>query len=179
MKRRLLNLLTALSLLACAAAVALWVRGYSTWDLVHVRAAVRWIHVGSAAGVIKAGTWLVAEHDPDISPAHKTLAPADLRDLLDHYKQTATYRLHTLGFEYMAMGASKPRSHRIVVVPAWFPAAAATVLPAWWLRDRRRRRRRVASGLCPACGYDLRATPGRCPECGRATAGADSAPGRH
>jgi hypothetical protein len=55
---------------------------------------------------------------------------------------------------------------RAITFPLWLPAVVSTVLPAISLY--RRVRRPVATGLCPACGYDLRATPGRCPECGTA-----------
>ncbi|MDB5320159.1 MAG: hypothetical protein JWN40_1790 [Phycisphaerales bacterium] len=53
-----------------------------------------------------------------------------------------------------------------VVVPHWTLAAALAAGPLMSLRRRFVRRRRQSTGLCPVCGYDLRATPGRCPECG-------------
>jgi hypothetical protein len=51
-----------------------------------------------------------------------------------------------------------------VLVPLWFATLLFGALPA--LRLYRRLRRPHPPGLCPACDYDLRATPGRCPECG-------------
>lgn len=68
-----------------------------------------------------------------------------------------------------------------IALPCWMAALACSVLPGWraWAFVRRRRGRRECErrGLCPDCGYDLRATPdaggpllGRCPECGRETA---------
>ena len=58
-----------------------------------------------------------------------------------------------------------------VALPYWalllLSAAAPVARGVVWYRGRRRRR----VGLCPSCGYDLRATPDRCPECGTKAAG--------
>ena len=50
--------------------------------------------------------------------------------------------------------------------PCWLPALLFAAIPAWWLIRKVRRSRRVRLGFCRSCGYDLRATPRRCPECG-------------
>jgi hypothetical protein len=55
-------------------------------------------------------------------------------------------------------------------VPLWLIVALAAALPAGrlvaWGARRRRERRLRREVRCPACGYDLRATPDKCPECG-------------
>ena len=54
-------------------------------------------------------------------------------------------------------------------VPLWAIALLSAVAPALWLARaalRSRQTRRRQAGLCPACGYDLRVSPERCPECG-------------
>ena len=53
-----------------------------------------------------------------------------------------------------------------VSIPWWTLAALFCAAPALALL-RRIRSRRPHPGTCPACGYDLRATPTQCPECGR------------
>jgi hypothetical protein len=51
---------------------------------------------------------------------------------------------------------------------------AITGIASWWLRDQGEWRR--FHGRCVACGYDLRATPRRCPECGQIPPGVSPPP---
>lgn len=55
----------------------------------------------------------------------------------------------------------------------WLAIAVTGILPLIWVASVARSRlaevkarERLGKGICPNCGYDLRATPNRCPECG-------------
>ena len=51
-------------------------------------------------------------------------------------------------------------------IPFWLLTAAFLASPMIAYVQHRKRRKRRTQGLCPACGYDVRATPTVCPECG-------------
>ncbi|HEX4793374.1 MAG TPA: hypothetical protein VH370_06260 [Humisphaera sp.] len=57
---------------------------------------------------------------------------------------------------------------RTLVVSMWVLFLPLLVLPVIWIAAARRTSKRRLLHLCQVCGYDMRATPQRCPECGTA-----------
>jgi hypothetical protein len=70
-----------------------------------------------------------------------------------------------LSFSYWAAPAWLVHA-REYEVPYWFLVLIFAIAPAARVVNVIRRRRRFGAARCRTCGYDLRATPDRCPECG-------------
>jgi len=130
--------------------------------------------VGSVSweGAISRGEIAVVRTSPDASvePSAKWFQLMDPPpDLLANAARVFPGR-QISGFGFLFASRRLPNAVQTValfpmpVVPALLaPLPLAHVL---LIRRRRRRGRRLAAGLCVACGYDLRASPDRCPECG-------------
>jgi hypothetical protein len=182
MAHRLFNLLSAMSLLLFAAVVALWTRSYwvtdgSGWNWEQTPISL-WSDKGRlgvdngpqvTAAVFAHDLWLVKEDEFNLLGRPLLIRISGSEDA--HSKKLEEgVRQHRLNEMHANIASLGP----LPIVPALWsysiphavPAGFAGILPLWSLIKWRRRAKLYAPGLCRACGYDLRATPGRCPECG-------------
>ena len=77
------------------------------------------------------------------------------------------------GLQVQRSTSQQSRSESLnIYVPCWLVTAVlGAALAGAALRQSRKGRHREAADRCIRCGYDLRATPGRCPECGQLATG--------
>ena len=172
MKRRLFNLASVASLLLCIAIVAWWVRSYRTQD------SVAWFDItvdgpqawsdktwgaNSYCGVVafyrsEGSAWRQGRDETTgrrlAWQGHPVLTPSQVWFPMRIGPRRYEYRAAQAADKYVGFD-----------VPHWLFAGIASIVP--FLRSGRflhEYRRPV--GSCRFCGYDLRATPDRCPECG-------------
>ncbi len=184
MKRRLFTLAAAFSLVLSIATVVLWVRSYSLasyaeWEHL-AKSEAWWWRLHSAGGGISYQYAKEVYYRSGITPDHSNAFKlSEFQDEPSRDEQLFfDRRWGALGFKLFFTSQRTNWFHGSgweLIVPHWFAVICSTVLPLLWIRQTRRRRRERVQGACTNCGYDLRATPDRCPECATVPAKATAA----
>ena len=161
--------------------VALWCRSYLVCDIVNAKSFGLWVAAGSLDGRF-IFSWVTRFPGSDRRPQLYSMRARDARWGLDPQQKARNAtdgvfgRFRVLGLDcatgpyHVSEGPSIPGAwYTQVVVPHWVAALVFITIPTIWAVRRARGfvgRKRAARGCCVRCGYDLRASRERCPECG-------------
>lgn len=182
MSRRNGKLWSVVSYLAAASALVMLVLSLLFWRRSHtIGDELTWyqqptnLEIRSNAGLLMV-TWgkLRSMEYPPRSGFHGSFWPfqRDVDTMTADLKGAARHRLFGFAFDHWVRESAGISVNSYVTVwPYWFISMFLAVVSTVGIGSILRRARlshRLATGLCPACGYDLRASKERCPECGHA-----------
>jgi hypothetical protein len=173
-RRFIRNALILLSLLLCITSILMWQRSYRVADgVTHGRngyaldgTLIRRIRgVESRNGRLHIGFGQFSSvMFNSVSPREEGFHTSHASPVLHEASGGEVWAFS--GFQYKRWGQTTVLDIRSLAIPYWFLSVTFGLWPMFWLTSRVRRKRKFAH-LCPTCGYDMRATPSRCPECGK------------
>lgn len=142
--------LTTFSLIGLLFSVGLWGASYFNVEYVSSRRQTRSLRV--ANGLLRVSQSMLIYKEPD--PSWIGLHASGFTGFHTSWTPFYAYEKNP-GFGYWRL-----------TVPLWIPTSLFSIMLLPPLVQSYRRRKRKMLGLCVKCGYDLRGSKNRCPECG-------------
>jgi hypothetical protein len=142
-KRRLFALLCAVSLILCVATCVMWVRSFRPQFAGYGEPPLLSDYRGEI--IYEKSDWSADDHNHGGFGFYFYHGPENI------FNENGS-----IGVDFVTR----------VAIPYWAIALIFFILPGTLSLTYLRWRRRGSNGYCAVCGYDLRATPQRCPECG-------------
>jgi len=175
-RRFLLDLMGGLACFCAVLAAALWVRSYFALDrLCNPGGNLRTVLVSKGEVLLWFSGWTDGLEQGSVDATYTIEEPDDLADLLSPRRGVSRGPLFGFGWgrgvsEVVRLERGNAVAHAtheaVYLLPIWSVVGCCVgpLVLRGGLRLRRRFRR--SRGACTRCGYDLRATRDRCPECG-------------
>jgi len=164
MRRRLFNILAALSLVVCVGLLVMAVRSAMGTDKF-----ARWRARGVTSIVFEMDS--VEFRGGSVSCFRQRLPDRDHGSWQwTHWRSSFAENTWQTWLSFGMQRSSRPYSMLLFVrIPLWLPITLTAIPPTMMLTRLRRRRKRRKVGHCLACGYNLTGNvSGICPECGTA-----------
>jgi hypothetical protein len=158
MRRWLVTILSAFSLFLCLILLYGWIRSYLPRQL-SLECSEGRLLIMLWDGNLPEGGWQA------YNPGNKE-AFGGFTKLWEGMRRSSDSKC--LAFQYTTGTVAGYVNIRIIAIPLWFLVPLCAAMPTFWFLTFRRQRRRNKLGRCLKCGYDLRESTEKCPECGTA-----------